>query len=392
MEHLALGELLMNLFGGLTTSIIIVLASQGFITLKAGIALVFGANIGTCTTAVLAALGKPTEAKQAAAVHLLFNVLGVLIWLPFIGVLAGFVQSISPAHADLEGAARLAAETPRQIANAHTAFNVANTCLFIWFTGPLTRLVTGILPKRPEAIPEAARPRHIQDVYLETPGVALDSIRRETVRLGEQIIQLGSDARSAVVSGTEEDLDAIVTRAGDNQRLFDSINEYVRQLSTEDLTHPESRRLAALTAVASYVQNSEETIAVNFVDIGRERLARGVRFGAATVQRIGDLGDEVRGALELAIRALGHPELARQVVAMKPVVQEHVAGLVEYLTTRLHSDDPDRAVLYRLETQTAEMLQRVYYFAKKIAKETIREAEASIVDPVLQEELILKAV
>lgn len=63
-------------------------------------------------------------------------------------------------------------------------------------------------------------------------------------------------------------------------------------------------------------------------------------------------------------------------------------ALGEYLTSRLQSDDPNRAVLYRLETQTAEMLQRVYYFAKKIAKDIIREVEASIVDPVMQEELV----
>ncbi len=106
---------------------------------------------------------------------------------------------------------------PRQIANAHTAFNVTNTCLFFWLTGPLTRFVMLVVPMRPEAIPEAARPQYIQGVYLKTPGIALDSIRRETVRLGELIIQLASDARSAVVSGTEDDLDAIVARAGENE-------------------------------------------------------------------------------------------------------------------------------------------------------------------------------
>ena len=80
-----------------TTGIIIVLASQGFITLEAGITLAFGANIGTCVTAGLAAIGQTREAAQAAAVHLLFNVLGVLIWLPLIDYLALVVQTISPA-------------------------------------------------------------------------------------------------------------------------------------------------------------------------------------------------------------------------------------------------------------------------------------------------------
>jgi phosphate:Na+ symporter len=71
-----------------TTGVIIVLSSEGLLALPAGIALVLGANIGTCITALLAALGKPREAVRAATVHILFNVLGVLIWLRFIGELA----------------------------------------------------------------------------------------------------------------------------------------------------------------------------------------------------------------------------------------------------------------------------------------------------------------
>ncbi len=83
MERPILGILVAAVFTALvqsssaTTGIVIVMASQGFITLPAGIALAFGANIGTCITAVLAAIGKPTEAKRAACVHVLFNVAGV---------------------------------------------------------------------------------------------------------------------------------------------------------------------------------------------------------------------------------------------------------------------------------------------------------------------------
>ena len=107
-----------------TTGIVIVLAGQGFISLEAGIALALGSNIGTCATALLAAIGKPRTALQAATAHVLFNVLGVLIWVPFIDVLADMVHSISPQSEDLEGVARLAADTPREIANAHTLFNL----------------------------------------------------------------------------------------------------------------------------------------------------------------------------------------------------------------------------------------------------------------------------
>ena len=131
-----------------TAGIVIVLASQGLLNLEAGIAIVIGSNIGTCATALLAALGKRREAMQAALVHVIFNVAGALLWVFFIGYLGDIVRLLSPGYDHLQGTARLAAETPRQIANAHTVFNVVNTLLFLPFTVPLAALVQRILPER----------------------------------------------------------------------------------------------------------------------------------------------------------------------------------------------------------------------------------------------------
>ena len=370
-----------------TTGIVIVLASQGLITLEAGITLAFGANIGTCVTAALAAIGKPREASQAALVHLLFNVVGVLIWLPFIGFLADGMQAISPAYPQLEGAARLAAETPRQIANAHTAFNLINTLIFLPFTGPLAKLVQWLLPKRPEVLPELARPKYLQEVYLETPGLALAQIRLETQRLGRQVAELSPEVGAAVISGSAEDLDSVVSRSGDNQHLFDAINEYTRQLAGRDLTGAEARRLAALSAIALHVQSVGETNAVNRVAIGRERLDLGVTFSTETIEHGQALAAKVREAFDLAIRSMEEPELAHRVIEMKQEVQDLVTGIVEHLAGRLAADAPDRVVLYRLESHAVELIQREYYFAKKIAKQVVREVEASIEDPILEGEL-----
>lgn len=370
-----------------TTGIVIVLASQGFITLEAGITLAFGANIGTCVTAALAALGKPREATQAAAVHLLFNAIGVLVWIPFIDLLSQSVQAVSPAYPNLAGVERLAAETPRQIANAHTAFNVLNTLIFIGFAGPLAALVMRLLPKRPVVVPEMARPRFLQEVYLETPALALDGIRRETIRLGEQVSQTGQETGPAAVVGSAEDLDAIVARSGDNQRLYDAINEYIRRLSAVELNPAETRRLAALTSIVAQVEHVGETNAVNLVSLGRERLKRGVTLSAETLEAGRVLGEKVHEALDLSIRSLEEPDLARRVIEMKLEVQDLGNHLVEHLARRLAADAPDRALLYRLESQAAEVIHRQYYFARKIAKEILREAEASVEDPVIMEEL-----
>jgi hypothetical protein len=95
----------------------------------------------------------------------------------------------------------------------------------------------------------------------------------------------------------------------------------------------------------------------------------------------------MREAFDMAVQSLEAPDLARRLIEMKPEVQDTVSDIVEYLGGRLGADAPDRAVLYRLESQAVELIQRGYYFAKKIAKEVVREAEASVADPVLEDEL-----
>ena len=79
-----------------TTGIVIVLASQGLISLETGIGLIFGSNIGTCITAFISAVGRPREAMQAAWAHVIFNITGVLLWVFFIPQFADLVRAISP--------------------------------------------------------------------------------------------------------------------------------------------------------------------------------------------------------------------------------------------------------------------------------------------------------
>jgi len=120
-----------------TTGIVIVLATQGLVSLEAGIALALGSNLGTCATAGLASIGKPREAVRAALVHLLFNSIGVLLWVFFIPQLAEMSMMLSD-------------DLPRQIANSHTIFNVANTVIMIGFTTQLAWLVNRLIPTKPQ--------------------------------------------------------------------------------------------------------------------------------------------------------------------------------------------------------------------------------------------------
>ena len=150
------------------------MASQGLLSLPAGIALILGANVGTCITAVLASIGRPHEAVRASVVHVVFNILGVAIWLPFLEPLANAVTWLSPRSADLTGLARLAADTPRQIANAHSLFNVVNALVFLPFTTLLAALAERLVPDRELAEEEMVRARYLNGALLGTPPLAME--------------------------------------------------------------------------------------------------------------------------------------------------------------------------------------------------------------------------
>ncbi len=215
MEQPALGILAGALFTALiqsfsaSTGVVIVMATQGFISLPAGIALSFGANIGTCVTALLATIGKPRESLRAAVVHVLFNVGGVVVWLAFTDELAAVVTAMSPTSAGLTDTAKMAAETPRQIANAHTIFNVANTVFFLPFATQFARFVQWLVPDRPLEEEEEVLARYLDLDLLGTPSLALDRARLEIQRLGEQAVDMLSAIRPAMIAGTRESLQGV---------------------------------------------------------------------------------------------------------------------------------------------------------------------------------------
>lgn len=363
-----------------TTGIVIVLASQGFITLEAGIALAFGANVGTCVTALLAALGKPRAAVRVAAVHVAFNVLGVLIWLPFIEPLAELVRSFSPSAPQLEGLARLGAETPRQIANAHTAFNLGNTALLIWFTGPMARLATRLIPDRAAPIPEAARPRFLDEVYLDTPALAVDLVRLEVGHLGALVQEL---MRTLLAKSGDEpaaEREHVSQRVEEVEILYRQIVDYARQLLSRDLSEPEAERTGRWIVVANNLQAMADTIGVNVASlVGRIR-EQGIEMSPETRTRFRALHAQVADALDRAIRAVDGQDaaVARQAIDLKGEITRLCDDIAQHLVVRLASPAPDRLALYRLESAGLEVYRRLYYLAKRIAKtvQGVTEPEA----------------
>ena len=155
-----------------TTGILISLATAGAINIEAALPILFGCNIGTCVTALLACIGTTITAKKAAIIHLLFNVIGTLIFIPFIGLIGELVQYLSPG------------EIPRQVANAHTVFNIVATAVIFPFMGLIIKFVNKIIKGEDEI--ENIGPKFIDDKILETPVIAAGQVVKETIRMANK--------------------------------------------------------------------------------------------------------------------------------------------------------------------------------------------------------------
>ena len=353
-----------------TMGIIIVLASQGFITLEAGIALALGANIGTCVTALLAAIGQPPEAVRAAVVHVIFKVVGVLLWFGFIDILADVMRFVSPSAPELEGTARLAAESPRQIANAHTAFNLANTLIFIWLINPLARFMEWLIPDKPARWTPGIEPKYLDTKLLNTPELALDRVRLELGRLGDAALKMVNRALPTVFQGGQAELEALARMDDDVDGLHGSIISYLGQLSKEHMLQAQTDQLSGYMAVSNYIESIADMVETNLVEAGSARLQNNIQMSAATQEILTALHEKVVWSVEASLEALINQdqELAEDVMAAKLDINRLAGDASEHLADRLTAQEPNRVELFNIETEIIEYLKRVYYFAKRIAK------------------------
>jgi phosphate:Na+ symporter len=353
-----------------TTGIVIVLSGQGLITLEAGIALIFGANIGTCITSYLSALGKPREAMQAAGVHVIFNILGVLLWIALIPSLAEWVRSFSPIAQDLVGTARLAAEAPRQIANAHTVFNIANTLIFIGLAGSFARVVKWVFPDLPTPPVSGHAPQYLDDVYLETPGMALDRVRMEMGHLGKLTQSLLRQAPGMALQGNEQQMTDLIKQRAETAALYLSVMDYMERLTLTDLSREQSSQMRDLVSISNYLDSIADTIENNILALGDSRLQQNLQIEMEGAMAIQPCTDHVVNALGDALHALVESDvsLAEDVINRKDRMKELASAAIETVGLELSSGTTGRLAVLAIETELVELLKHLFYFSRRIAR------------------------
>jgi phosphate:Na+ symporter len=359
-----------------TVGIIIVLGSQGLVSLPAGIALLLGANIGTTVTALLASIGRPREAQRAAVIHLIFKVVGVLIWVFLIPQLIWLAVQVSPSHPELAGTARLAAEAPRQFANAHTLFNVVNTLLFLPFTGGFVWLVRRLVPDRKNG-DRKVQIKYLDEGLLRTPAFALDRARLEMLHMGDLVRAMLKDILPVTLGGDREDLKGFSVRDDEVDQLHGEIVTYLGRVSQEALTAPQTEELLQLMEATNDLENIGDIIETNLVSLGRSRLDDGVHVSAATAAVLEEFHISVSRALDMALVAVSQKNeaAAAEVVGMKGEINRQADSAAIHEARRLVAHEPGRLAAYTFEVDVLESLKRVFYFTKRMARAALPSAD-----------------
>jgi phosphate:Na+ symporter len=376
MSNPILGILVAALFTALvqsssaTTGVIIVLAMQGLISLQAGIALSFGANIGTCVTAFLASIGKPREAVRVSVVHVLFNVVGVLIFLPFIGPFVKLVVAISPSAGEgVIGMQAAASVLPRQIANAHTIFNVTSALFFLPFVTYFARIVYRLVPDKPLPEIEELQPQFLNELLFHTPSLALDAARHEIKRMGKRVDVMNMAMLPAIMTGKKEDLISVREMDEEVDVLYKHIVNYLGQVSKLKLNDYQNQKMLRLMGAVNDLEHVGDIIEVNMVNIGQNRIEKGIKISQKTQQVIKTLHVVVSDALKAATRAIVEEDhgYAQRVIDMKTDMDLLVKQANKHQAERLVSEDSGKFEAYSLEVEIIEKLKRIYYHANHIA-------------------------
>ncbi len=292
------------------------LAATGKVSYGAAVPIIMGDAIGTCVTAMISSVGAKKEAKRAAVVHLLFNVIGATFWLAiYMIVRAVFSPAILDSSASLLG-----------IAVVNTAFKVLSTALLLPMSSLLEKLAVKLIP---DAKTEEKTVK-LEERFLATPPVALDQARSVTIEMAEKASSALKDAMSSFAGYTEEKASRIRKDESDCDELEDMLGTYLIRLSAEQLGQAESEEATAMLKVIGDIERISDH-AVNILESAEELRTKNLTLTEDALKEYDVISAAVGEVLDSAVQAFRGEDTgaASKVEPLEQVID----GLKEQLRT-----------------------------------------------------------
>lgn len=269
------------------------LAGSGLIGLSNAVYVLFGQNIGTCITAILAAIGTSRNAKRTTVIHLMFNLIGTAIFtvVCIATPLTALVESFTPGNVS------------SQIANMHTLFNIVTTLLLLPFGNYLAKAAVRILPEKQDEQADVMHMEFIRpmetkrDTQIGLSAIAVTSIKKELHRMIDMAKENVEASFTAVKAGTTADLETIQEREEYIDYLNKEISKYISKVLVNESNPRDSQYISALFKVCGNVERIGDH-AMNICGYTRMIEKQGITFSKEVRIEIDEMKEVCKKALD----------------------------------------------------------------------------------------------
>ncbi len=332
-----------------TTSLVIAMSMEGIMPLHSGIALIIGANVGTCVLELVATIGTNSAAKRTGLAQFMVNLVGAVIFYPFLG---HFTQLV----------AATGSEVPRLLANAHTIFNVTVSLLFIPFVGWFVLVLEKMIPEHGR--PEIGRIGILDEKFLAVPPMALYEAEQEVNRMASIAEEMLLNARKAFF---DHDLKAY-TIVKENEKGVDVINErlniYLGKISTFMLSEKDSDKKRVFVHAITDIERIAD-LAENLAEYSRQKE---IVFSDQAMRELEKVFDNAVLTYGVAVKSLKRnmKSIAKDVSHLELKADEFELNLrAKYLLLR--EDDHVKPRVDALYPSVLQELERICDHANNVA-------------------------
>ena len=267
------------------------LASTGMIPLSSAVFVLFGQNIGTCITAVLASIGMKVNAKRTTVIHLLFNIIGTVLFtvICLVTPYVTWIEAMTPG------------DPVAQIANAHTVFNIVTTLLLLPFGTHMANIAVRILPDSKKADDEDLRLKYIRpfesSYAIGHSAVAVSQVRDEVNRMRDLVAKNISDSFDSLVQYDEKLRKKVSEREEYIDFLNKGISEYIVSLMASEMNMSDSRKINGYYAIISNLERIGDH-AVNLAEYGDDMRKWEIDFSDTVKEELNEMKAQCIAALD----------------------------------------------------------------------------------------------
>lgn len=270
------------------------LAASGLIGLPNAVFVLFGQNIGTCITAVLASIGTNRNAKRTTIIHLTFNIIGTTLFtiVCILTPLTHVVENFTPDN------------VAQQIANMHTLFNIVTTILLIPFGTYLAAFAEHILPDKPEERMEGMHLEFIRPIemkgenHIGTSAIAITGIKKEIHRMMEMTKENVESSFDAVIEMKSQLLDAVSEKEEYIDYLNKEICKYISKNIVKETNQKDAKYMSALFKVCGNLERIGDH-AINICEYTKMMEEKGIAFSKVETAEVNAMRDTCLEALEI---------------------------------------------------------------------------------------------